>query len=132
MATVFPLIRKICLAHLPSKTNLCAKFHDYWSKTEEGVHSTRDFLYFFKKSVVTMATVFSHIRKICLAHFLIKTHVCAKFCDHWSKTKEGVCSTRLFIIIIKKCAVTMATYFQHIRKMSCTSSHQDQHGCQVL
>ena len=41
-----------------------------------------------------MPTISPHFRKICLAHFPTKTHVCAKFCDHWSKTEEGVRSTR--------------------------------------
>ena len=32
---------KMCLAHLHPKANICAKFHENWSKTEEVVHDAR-------------------------------------------------------------------------------------------
>ena len=33
--------RKMCLAHLHSKANISAKFHENWSKTEEVVRDAR-------------------------------------------------------------------------------------------
>ena len=55
----FPHIPKVCLAHLPTKTNVCAKFREHWSKTEEVVRSARFFPDFCNKYAVTMATQFS-------------------------------------------------------------------------
>lgn len=71
----FPHIRKICLAHLPTKTNVCAKFHDHWSKTEEVVHNARFFIDFFcNKYAISMTKKFpTHPPKIRLAHLPTKT-----------------------------------------------------------
>ena len=33
--------QKMCLAHLHPKANICAKFHENWSKTEEVVRDAR-------------------------------------------------------------------------------------------
>ena len=33
--------KKMCLAHLHPKANICAKFHENWWKTEEVVHDAR-------------------------------------------------------------------------------------------
>ena len=42
MATHFlPLSKKMCLAHLHPKANICAKFHENWRKTEEVVRDAR-------------------------------------------------------------------------------------------
>ena len=54
--------RKMCLAHLHPKTNICAKFHENRSKTEEVVRDAR-FSPIFCPYAVTMATHFLPLSK---------------------------------------------------------------------
>ena len=75
MATIFPHIRKICLAHLPTKTHVCAKFCDHWSKTEEGVRSTRFSLY-FSRNVPLPWQPFPHISEKYVLHIFPPRPMC--------------------------------------------------------
>ena len=94
MATHFlPLSKKMCLAHLHPKANICAKFHENWWKTEEVVRDAR-FFHFCHNMPLPWQHSFCHCRNMCLAHLHPKAHICAKFHENWSKTEEVVRDAR--------------------------------------
>ena len=94
MATHFlPLSKKMCLAHLHPKANICAKFHENWWKTEEVVRDAR-FSPHFCHMLLPWQHSFCHCRKMCLAHLHPKAHICARFHENWSKTEEVVRDAR--------------------------------------
>ena len=114
--TLSATVKKMCLAHLHPKANICAKFHENWWKTEEVVVSCETSANFMRigeklrKYVVRDARFsphfchntplpwqhsFCHCRKMCLAHLHPKAHICAKFHENWSKTEEVVRDARL-------------------------------------
>ena len=96
MATHFlPLSKKMCLAYLHMKANICAKFHENWWKTEEVVRDARFSPHFCHNMPLPWQHFFCHCRKMCLAHLHPKAHICAKFDENWSKTEEVVRDARL-------------------------------------
>ena len=88
--------RKMSLAHLHPKTNICAKFHENRSKTEEVVRDAnmrppaRPTAPFFGHMPLPWQRTFCHCRKMSLAHLHPKTNICAKFHENRSKTEEVV------------------------------------------
>ena len=82
--------RKMCLAHLHPKTNICAKFHENRSKTEEVVRDARFPPIFAHNMPLPWQRTFCHCRKMSLAHLHPKTNICAKFHENRSKTEEVV------------------------------------------
>ena len=87
--------RKMCLAHLHSKANISAKFHENWWKTEEVVRDARFFPHFCHNMPLPWQHSFCHCRKMCLAHLHSKANISAKFHENWSKTEEVVRDARL-------------------------------------
>ena len=87
--------RKMCLAHLHSKANISAKFHENWWKTEEVVRDARFFPHFCHNMPLPWQHTFYHCQKMCLAHLHSKANISAKFHENWSKTEEVVRDARL-------------------------------------
>ena len=102
--TLSATVKKMCLAHLHPKTNICAKFHENWWKTEEVVRDARFFPHFCHNMPLPWQHSFCHCRKMCLAHLHPKANICAKFYENWSKTEEVVRDARfspIFAIICR-------------------------------
>ena len=87
--------QKMCLAHLHPKANICAKFHENWSQTEEVVRDARFFPHFCHNMPLPWQHSFCHCRKMCLAHLHSKANISAKFHENWSQTEEVVRDARL-------------------------------------
>ena len=87
--------QKMCLAHLHSKANISAKFHENWWKTEEVVRDARFSPHFCHNMPLPWQHSFCHCRKMCLAHLHSKANISAKFHENWSKTEEVVRDARL-------------------------------------
>ena len=81
------------LANLHPKANICAKFHENRSKTEEVVHDAG-----FPQVCAIICryhgNALSATRKMCLAHLHPKANICAKFHENRSKTEEAVRDAR--------------------------------------
>ena len=97
----FRHVQKICLAHLPTKTNVCATFHELQSNTEEVVQSARSFLdllpficrYHGNAASDTSEKYVFHIfppRSRCVPHFI----------SFGQKTEEVVKSARSFLDLL--------------------------------
>ena len=96
MATHFlPLSKNVSCTYLHPKTNICAKFHENRSKTEEVVRDGRFSPIFGHNMPLPWQHTFCHCRKMCLAHLHPKTNICAKFHENRSKTEEVVRDARL-------------------------------------
>ena len=93
--TLSATVKKMCLAHLHPKANICAKFQENWWKTEEVVRDARFSPHFCHNMPLPWQHSFYHCRKMCLAHLHPKAHICAKFHENWSKTEEVVRDARL-------------------------------------
>ena len=82
--------RKMCLAHLHSKANISAKFHENWSKTEEVVRDAR--LATDRPTAVTMATLFLSLSKnVSCTSTLQGKHLCQ---ISWELVKNWGSSSR--------------------------------------
>ena len=93
--TLSTTVKKWCLAHLHPKANICAKFHENWSQTEEVVRDARFFPHFCHNMPLPWQHSFCHCRKMCLAHLHSKANISAKFHENWSQTEEVVRDARL-------------------------------------
>ena len=87
--TLYATVKKMCLAQLHPKANICGKFHENWWKTEEVVRDARFFPHFCHNMPLPWQHSFCHCQKMCLAHLHTKAHICAKFHENWSKTEES-------------------------------------------
>ena len=88
-------VKKMCLAHLHPKANICAKFHENWWKTEEVVRDARFSPHFCHNMPLPWQHTFCHCqKKMCLAHLHPKANICAKFHENWWKTEEVVRDAR--------------------------------------
>ena len=97
MATHFlPLSKKMCLAHLHPKANICAKFHENWWKTEEVVRDARFPPHFCHNMPLPWQHFLPLSKKMCRAHLHPKANICAKFHENWWKTEEVVRDARIF------------------------------------
>ena len=81
--------RKMSLANLHPKANICANSHEKYLKTEEVVRDARFPSIFCHNMPSPRQRTFCHRRKMCLAHLHPKaTYICAKFPENCSKTDE--------------------------------------------
>ena len=60
--TLSATVKKMCLAHLHPKANICAKFHENWWKTEEVVRDAR-FSHFCHNMPLPWQHTFCHCQK---------------------------------------------------------------------
>ena len=61
--TLSATVKKMCLAHLHPKANICAKFHENWWKTEEVVRDARFSPHFFHNMPLPWQHTFCHCQK---------------------------------------------------------------------
>ena len=132
MATHFlPLSKKMCLAHLHPKANICAKFHENWWKTEEVVRDAR----FPPPPIFAIIcryhgnTLSATVKKMCLAHLHIKANICAKFHENWWKTEEVVRNARFPPHFCHNMPLPWQHSFCHCRKMCLALLHPKAHIC---
>ena len=83
--------RKMCLAHLHPKANICAKFHENRSKTEEVVRHAIFPPICCHNMPLPWQRTFCHCQK-CVLHIYThaQTNIWAKFYDNRSKTEQVV------------------------------------------
>ena len=60
--------RKMCLAHLHPKANICAKFHENWWNTEEVVRDAKFSPHFCHNMPLPWQHTFYHCQKKCVLH----------------------------------------------------------------
>ena len=61
--TLSVTVKKMCLAHLHPKANICAKFHENWWKTEEVVRDARFSPHFCHNMPLPWQHTFCHCQK---------------------------------------------------------------------
>ena len=121
--------RKMCLAHLHPKANICAQFYENWSKTEEVVRDARFFPHFCHNMPLPWQQSFCHCRKMCLAHLHPKANICAQFYENWSKTEEVVRDARFFPHFCHNMPLPWQQSFCHCRKMCLAHLHPKANIC---
>ena len=131
MATIFPHIRKIRLAHLPTKTHVCAKFRDHWSKTEEGVRSTSFSLY-FSRNVSLPWQPFPHISEKYVLHIFPPRPMCVpRFVTIGQKLRKEFAPQDFPFLFQEMCRYHGNNLPTYPKNTSSTSSLQDPCVCQV-
>ena len=125
--------QKMHLAHLHPEANIWAKFHENRSKTEEVVHDARFPPHFCHNMPLPWQHTFCHCKKKkCLAHLHPKANICSKFHENWWKTEEVVRDARFFPHFCHNMPLPWQHTFCHCKKkMSCTSTPQGKHLCQI-
>ena len=111
------------------KANICAKFHENLSKTEEVVCDARFPPNYLPWYAVTIAHTFCHCPKICLAHLHPNANICAKFHENWSKTEEVVRDARFPPIFPHNMPLPWQRTFCHCPKMCLAHLHPKANIC---
>ena len=113
--TLSATVKKMCLAHLHPKANICAKFLENWWKTEEIVRDARYFPHFCHNMPLPWQHTFCHCQKnVSCTSTPQGKHLCQ---ISWELVKKwGNSSRRKIFPPFLPYAVTMATHFLPLSK----------------
>ena len=121
--------RKMCLAHLHPKANICTKFHENRSKTEEVV---RDAIFppiCFHNMPLPWQRTFSPVKNVSCTSTPTKTNIWAKFYDNRSKTEQVVRVARFTPNFYHIMPLPWQRTFCHCRKMCLVHLHSKANIC---
>ena len=134
MATHFlPLSKNVSCTSTPQRQTSVPNFMRIGEKTEEVVRDARFSPNFCHNMPLPWQHTFYHCQKMCLARSTTpRQRSVPKFHENWWKTEEVVRDARFFPHFCHNMPLPWQHTFYHCQKnVSCTSTPQGKHLCQI-
>ena len=124
--TLSATVKKMCLAHLHPKANICVKFHENWWKTEEVAKIFPIFAIICRYHGNTLSPTVK--KNVSCTSTCQGKHLC-QISENWWKTEEVVRDARFFPHFCHNMPLPWQHSFCHCRKMCLAHLHPKSHIC---